>query len=107
MTQEDIAELRKTMMPTACEPIKQILTRMATCADECRAQNDILPVHITKFVQQQGAKQTTSKEPEEVNVWEEHSESESSKEFWDDIARIFMLGEAAGEPPHEAKASGN
>lgn len=82
MTLEEISDLRTSMIPSADEPMRDILQRMSQCAEECKARNE-LPEPSERV------------QPKVEGTW---PPNEDSHEFWEDISRIFELSGAAQEP---------
>ena len=88
MTLEEIADLRSSMMSSADESMQLILRRMAECAEECKARNE------PPSPSQEPDPLPGDQEPD----FHEDEGGTDSREFWDDISRIFEMREAAQEP---------
>ena len=96
MTLEEIAELRTSMMASADEPMREILSRMAVCAEECKERNEPPPPREPREMMSNPPPSPDITDQQAEAVW---PDSEDNQEFRDDISRIFELREElAGEP---------
>jgi hypothetical protein len=102
MTQEEIAELRINMMSHANESMQEILIKMAICAEECKEKNGIPPFEAKKAKSEESKQEDPTKD---IPLFlDEPEDTESAQEFWEDISRIFMLGEVESEPRQQQQA---